>query len=101
MLSIKDIGLNSGALVGIIGLSELIKKLDPKDKLKRFYPLLPVALGLIAGAIITTLDGFTFTQFLLNSFIYGGVSSLAYNLIKKTFMNVNSSNQPVQPAGDK
>ena len=94
MFSIESIGLNGGALIAIIGLSEVTKKLDLNKKLKRFYPILPVIFGLVISLALSFIgeNGFEVKQFVLNSLIYGGVSSLAYNLIKKTFLNINGGN---------
>lgn len=85
MFDLQSLGLNLALLASIIGASEVIKKFDSGNVLKRFYVLLPAVLSGIAGFFIT--KPFAWQDWGYNSFVYFGISSLAYNVIKKTFMN--------------
>lgn len=82
--SIGSIGLNTGLIVAIVGLCEFIKKLDNLDKFKKFYIFLPLVFSIVASLFMST-GGFKAIS--LNTFIYFGVSTLAYKTVLRAFLS--------------
>lgn len=90
-MDLTNLGVDASILFAIVGISELIKnKLDRKDKFKKFYVLLPLLISLIAGLFVS--DPFTWQEYLRNVFIYTGISSYGYNLIKNSFPKKEAEN---------
>lgn len=95
-MDLTSLGLNTALIVAIVGLSEFTKRLLEayiKNKkvvgvLKRSYILIPLIFSIIAAIFMTRAGNDTF---LYNVFVYFGVSSLAYGLIKKTFLATDSN----------
>lgn len=85
-MDFTSLGLDASILFAIVGISELIKnKLDKKNKFKRFYILLPLIISFIAAIFVS--EPFTWQEYLKNVFIYTGVSSYGYNVIKNSIPN--------------
>jgi hypothetical protein len=81
-----NLGIDASILGAIVGISELIKnKLDAGNKFKKFYILLPLILSFVAALFIT--EPFGWQLYLKNVFVYTGISSYGYNMIKKSFLN--------------
>lgn len=98
-MELSTLGLNTGLIVGLIGLCEFIKRFDTGEKLKRFYPLLPLLLGAGASVVMTLSEGaWDWKAFAISALTYAGVASLAYNLVKKTFFRPAEDETPKNPA---
>ncbi len=82
MFTFESLGLNMSTLVIIVVMSELFKKLDAKNKLKKLYVLLPLILS--AGIVVLTMDTFILKQYLLSVLTYTSISSYGYTFIKKS-----------------
>jgi len=82
MFTFGSLGLNMSTLVIIVVISELLKKLDAKNKLKKLYVLLPLILS--AGIVVLTMDTFILKQYLLSVLTYTSISSYGYTFIKKS-----------------
>jgi len=80
----KILGVNLGALVAVVGITEYIKKADPKNKLKRFYLFLPILLSVLAAVAIATNNN-EWQSVPLESLKYFGISQIGYGMIKKVF----------------
>lgn len=85
-MDFTSLGLDASILFAIVGISELIKnKLDKENKFKKFYVLLPLIISFIAATFVS--EPFTWQEYLKNVFIYTGISSYAYDLIKNKISN--------------
>lgn len=70
------------ALIGAIyGITQVLKVLDPKDKLVAFYSFVPLVLGMGAGFLLTS----DWKSALLTGFIHGAVAAWLYTFIKNVF----------------
>ena len=82
------IGLNAGVIAGIVALTTMIKSLDKNKRLKRFYTLIPFALGILASVFLT--QPFQWQQFGLNCLIYASIASYMYTTGKKVLLGANN-----------
>ena len=73
------------SVIAVVGLSEYLKSFDKQTKLKKFYSLLPLALSILTGIVITNmqLDTFSIWPFLLNILTILGISIVGYEAIIK------------------
>ena len=85
MVNLNSLGINSGTVIAIVALSEIIKNLDKKKKFKRFYVLLPFAFSIIF-AIITN-STITISNIIYTALMLFGASSFSYSVIKKSLGN--------------
>ena len=85
----NSMGLDAGVIVGISFLTLLITKVfDPDKKFSRWYPLIPVVLGLIAAVSFSVVAGsFELSVYIKTSISYAGISAIGYKLIKSTVLN--------------
>lgn len=83
------LGVNWLYVFSIVGVSEAIKKLDPEEKLKRFYVLIPLVLSLVVG--LFQVDHFSLGTFSELTFTYFGVSSLMYSILVKQIRKFTES----------
>lgn len=99
---IQGMGLDAGVIIGIVFLSKAItyvmqkllentveesKLLNVLETVKRFHVLVPIALGFLAAFSFSTDNGvFEISIYIKSAFAYAGVSSLVYNLVKKTVL---------------
>jgi hypothetical protein len=81
-MDITTIGIDMAIVGGIIALCNVIKGFDSTTKYKRFYPVLPLALGLLAAYFKT--DPFAWKAFGLAGIIYVGTSSYMFQFGKTT-----------------
>jgi small basic protein len=80
-----NLGLDVSILAAIVGISELIKnQIDKEDKFKKFYVLLPFFISAVASIFIT--ENLGWQEYLKNVFIYTGISSYGYNVIKSSII---------------
>lgn len=74
--------------ISIVGLAEWLKAFDKEDKLKKWYNLLPLLLGIPVGVILTVYQKDPWYM----GFLYWGalvsVSVLAYNTIIETINKI-------------
>ena len=75
-MDLSGLGINSALVIGIVALTEVIKKIDTKGKFKKFYILIPLILGVGASFLIT--NPLTVTSVITNAIIYAGVSGYTY-----------------------
>lgn len=85
-MSLESLGLNVSVLIGIVALTETIKKLDKNKILKNFYVYIPIAFAGVGAFLVT--DPLEWRQLAINIIIYTGVAGYGYDLIKKTLDNV-------------
>lgn len=79
-MNLEALGINTAVLAGIIGLTALIKKADTKSRLKRFYVLIPLVLGIVAAVFLT--QPLTWQAVGVNAIIYAGVAAYLYDFRK-------------------
>ena len=84
-MDITTIGIDMAIVGGIIALANVIKGFDSANKFKRFYPVIPLALGLLAAYFKT--DPFTWKTFGSAAIIYVGTSSYMFQFGKTTLLN--------------
>lgn len=82
-MDLLSAGLNIGIIVGIIAITQVIKKVDAKKKLKKYYVVFPLILGIAASFFMT--NPLEWQGIGLNAMIYAGVSSYLYNSGMKFF----------------
>ena len=81
---------------GIVGICEGLKSFDKKRKLARFYGILPLFFGFVAGLYL----GFTtIPQFIGQSLVFGGLSILIYQVIIKNVKMLFGKNTPGNAGG--
>lgn len=74
----------SFAIIAIVGVTEYIKSVDKKEKIKSLYPYIPLVLSVFAGLILDMInDGFYVWHFLFYSIINISLSTLGYKVIVK------------------
>lgn len=82
---IDFLNVADAAIIGsIIALMEVIKAIDSKQRLGRFYPLFVLMLGLAAAAFKTI--PWTWQGFGYNAIVYAGASSFVYKFGKTTVL---------------
>jgi hypothetical protein len=74
-------GINIALIAGIIAFTAVIKKMDSKGRLKRFYVFIPLALGIGAAFFMTR--PLNWQGVGVNAFIYAGLASYIYVAGKK------------------
>lgn len=80
-------GINVGFLVGILGLLQIVKKIDTKKQLgSGFYLIAVVVFGLLVG-IVTGEGGFMGRT--INGIAHAGVASLIYQYANKLIPQKN------------
>lgn len=84
------LGINSAIVVAIVGVSEFAKMFDKKETLKRLYILLPLIFAFVAGLLMTT--PFKWQTVGYNTFLYFGISTLSYGVVKKTVLGKSGKN---------
>jgi hypothetical protein len=80
-VDIGSLGLNLALIAGIIALTGLVKKLDKKGTLSRYYVLIPLVLGIVGAVCVTT--PLSWQGVGVNAIIYAGIASYLYNAGKK------------------
>lgn len=73
-----------GAVI-VVGVTEFIKSIDKKDKIKKYYFIFPIGMSFVSG-LITTFVGigvFNVWMFLLNALVIFGFSVIGYESILK------------------
>lgn len=73
-----------GAVI-VVGVTEFIKSIDKKNKIRKYYFVFPIGMSFISG-LITTFVGigvFNVWMFLLNSLVIFGFSIIGYESILK------------------
>ena len=83
-MDIMTLGVDTAIIGGIIALANVIKGFDSANKFKRFYPVLPLALGLLAAYFKT--EPFTAKAFGAAAIIYVGTSSYLFQFGKSTIL---------------
>ncbi len=78
-MDILTIGLNAGIIAGIIGLTEVIKKIIPV-KLEGWVIIVPLLLGVAAAVGLT--KPLEWQGVVVNAIIYAGASTYAWKLGK-------------------
>jgi hypothetical protein len=91
MFDITQLGLNVGVVLGILAITQVIKNIDTKNKYKRFYVLIPLALSFLAGFAVT--KPLEFQDFLNNVLMYVGGSVYLYST-KSIFKKEKNVKQP-------
>jgi len=73
-----------GAVI-VVGVTEFIKSIDKKDKIKKYYFVFPIVMSFVAGFINTFvgIGVFNVWMFLLNSLVIFGFSIIGYESILK------------------
>ena len=90
-MDLLQLGIDLGVVAGIIGLTQAAKSFDKGKKLERFYVLVPVLLGLIAGVALTS--PLTVAGVARAGIAYGGVAALAYMARKR----LTAAGVPLEP----
>jgi len=80
------LGLNIAVIMGIVSITETVKRLDKKSVLKRFYVYLPLVLAAIASIFVTA--PFEWHTFGINLIVYVGISAYGYDFFKHTLDNL-------------
>lgn len=80
-MDIMSIGLDLGVIAGIMGITEAVKRLDSDNRLKRYYVLIPLFLGVVAALV--TASPFALQAVGKQALIYVGVSTYLYTTGKK------------------
>lgn len=77
-------GLDLAVVIAIAIIAEAVKRLDPDDKWKRWYVLVPLGLGLIAGVAmhISRADSIGVFSLLKAAVLYAAGASYAYSWYK-------------------
>jgi Ca2+/Na+ antiporter len=75
-MDLGSLGINSGIVISIVFFTELIKKLDKKEKYKKLYIIIPLFFGIIASFLITS--PLNVLGIITNAIIYAGVSGYIY-----------------------
>ena len=75
-MDLGSLGINSTLVIGIVSITEVIKKFDKNNKLKNFYVIIPFLFGIGASFLMT--KPYTATDLITNAIIYAGVSSYMY-----------------------
>jgi hypothetical protein len=76
------LGLNATVLLGIVALTEAIKRIDKGNKLKPYYVYIPLVLAALGAFLVTS--PFVWKAFGINLMAYVGVAGYAYDFLKKT-----------------
>ena len=76
MIGFPALGVNGGLILGIIMLTEALKKLDKKKRFKKFYIIIPLVLGIGAAFLMT--EPLAFKDVSINAIVYAGVSGYFY-----------------------
>ena len=87
-MDLASLGVDAGIVIGIVALTQVITGLiKNRDKWERWFPLIPIALGLVA-AVSMAMTGNTFdiAIFIQRALAYAGVASLVYKTGKTTIM---------------
>ena len=85
MMDLLTMGADAALVGGIIALCNVIKGFDKENKFKRFYPLLPLALG-VASAYFKTAP-FSWQAYGVNAIVYVGAASYLFQFGKTTILN--------------
>lgn len=96
-MDLLSLGINLSLVGGIIALTQVVKKIDAKGKLARFYVLLPLGLGVVAAFLVT--QPLTWQGVGVNAIIYAGVSSYFYVAKKKLAVGGTAIEQDATTAG--
>jgi Ca2+/Na+ antiporter len=75
-LDLTSFGINTLLIVGIVALTEALKKLDTNNKFKNYYILIPLILGVVSSFLVT--KPLVVTEIVTNAIIYAGVSGYVY-----------------------
>lgn len=75
--------------IAVVGLGDWLKAFDQKDKLKKFYNLIPLILAVPVGIIITIYQQEPWYMSFLYWAVEVSVSVLAYNNIIATIKNLS------------
>jgi hypothetical protein len=78
-MDIMAIGLNLGVIAGIIGLTEVVKRVVPV-KLEGWVIVVPLVLGILAAMGLT--QPLEWQGVVVNAIIYAGASTYAWKLGK-------------------
>lgn len=84
-MDITAIGIDTAIIGGIIALANVIKSFDTENRFKRFYPLIPLGLGILAAYF--KIDPFAFKPFGSLAITYVGISSYLFKFGKTTLLN--------------
>lgn len=87
---LTSLGINSTLVIAIVGISEFAKKLDKNKILKRVYIFFPLIFSFLVGLLMTT--PFSWQTVGFNTFIYFGISTLCYGVVKKTVLGKSGKN---------
>jgi len=88
-MDILGLGANTGIIIGIIAITELIKQFDVKKKFSKYYVLIPAILSILAAFITTSTSNWK--EFIQNIFLYVGVSTYIYKSGKDLIFNKNET----------
>lgn len=80
-MEFSTFGLNAGIIAGIVGITQVFKMADKGKKFKRFYVLIPLVLGGVAGVALA--EPLTAGKAITGAIAYAGVASYAYSAVKK------------------
>lgn len=77
--------MDMGVIGAILALTSVIKSLDKQEKFTRFYPVIPLVLGIVAAVAKTV--PFQWQLALENLIKYVGVSTYIFKFGKTTILN--------------
>lgn len=87
-MDISSLGLDISVLFSIVGMSEIIKTFDVNKRYKKYYVFIPLFLSICISFFLT--KPFDWLSLGKNAFVYTGISSYAYNLIKNQYKKLIS-----------
>ncbi len=76
--------MEMGMIAAILAATEVIKSFDVNNKLWRFYPVIPLVLGIIAA--FATADTLTFQKVLEKTILYVGPATYIFKFGKTTLL---------------
>ncbi len=82
MISLNSLGINTGVIVAIVSLSEVLKSFDKTKKFKKIYTLIPFLFSIIFALV--TITPISFSGIIYKALLLFGASSFSYNIIKKS-----------------
>lgn len=76
--------LEMGMIAAILAFTEVIKSFDKDNKYWRWYPVIPLVLGIVAA--FATAESITFQKVLEKSILYVGPATYIFKFGKTTVM---------------
>jgi len=81
-MNFESLGINTGLVVAMMAIIEVIKEVDKKNVLEKLYVLFPILLSIGVSFLVTR--PIEWQMYFTNLVIYAGVTSYLYSILKKT-----------------